>query len=102
MSGFVYDRLGFRCEVTPEAVELRAWRPFGRSQKAVIPLSHIDEVFVKWTGLVSVLTKAGQEYRVGSGGRARELAQAIQEAAAAAGSKVTIVIGADPRIPPLA
>jgi hypothetical protein len=47
MSGFVYDRYGFRCAVTSEAVELRAWRPFGRSQKAVIPLSHIDEVFVK-------------------------------------------------------
>jgi hypothetical protein len=62
MSGFDFDRYGFRFEVTPEAVELRAWRPFGRSQKAVIPLSHVNEVFVKWTGLVSVLTKAGREY----------------------------------------
>lgn len=97
MSGFVYDEYGFRCEVTPLAVELRAWRPFGRSQKLVIPLSEIDTVFVKWTGLVSVVTKAGQEYRVGSGDHARELPQAIQQAAAAAGSKVTIIIGADPR-----
>jgi hypothetical protein len=88
-SGFVSDRFGFRFEVTPVAVELGAWRPFGRSQKAVIPLSDVDRVLVKWTGLVSVLTKAGQEYQAGLGDRAQTAAEAIQEAAAAAGSKVT-------------
>jgi hypothetical protein len=97
MRGFVFDRYGFRFEVTSEAVELRAWRPFGRSQKAVIRLPDVDEVLVKWTGLVTVLTKAGLEYRAGLGDRAQEAAKAIQEAAAAAGSKVEIVIGADPR-----
>ena len=100
MAGFIYDRYGFRCEVTAEAIELRAWRPFGRSQKTFIPLMDVQQVFVKWTGLVSIITRAGLEYRVGSGASARDLAQAIRDAAAAAGTNVTIVIGADPRRPP--
>ena len=66
MAGFIYDRYGFRCEVTAEAIELRAWRPFGRSQKTFIRLTDVQQVFVKWTGLVSIITRAAG-VSVGSG-----------------------------------
>ena len=99
MSAYVYHQYGYRCEVTSGAIELRAWRPFGRSQRASIPLADVRQVYVKWTGLVSVVTRAGLEYRLGSGSDARGLPQAIQSAAAASGSNVEVVIGVDPRKP---
>ena len=95
---FIFDKYGARYEVTDTAIEFTVWRPFGRSNKSVIPLFEVGEIVVKWTGLVSVVTKDGQVSRAGLGDRAYEAAQAIQVGAARAGSSVSIVDQPDPRL----